>query len=110
MFHFIESPTFTQQIGELMNDSEYADLQLALASHPTAGDVVPGLGGLRKIRWAAKGKGKRGGARIIYLLLASPSVIYLFYAFSKGDIADLSPEQKARLRRAVHGIKTEFEK
>jgi len=93
-----------------MADAEYAEFQQVLARHPTAGDVIPGLGGLRKIRWAAKGKGKRGGARIIYLLLAAPEVIYLLYAYAKGDMADLNPEQKARLRRAVKSIKAEFER
>jgi hypothetical protein len=57
LFHFIESPAFSEQIGGLMTDAEYAEFQRALAMHPAAGEVVPGLGGLRKIRWAAKGKG-----------------------------------------------------
>jgi hypothetical protein len=77
---------------------------------PDAGDVIPGLGGLRKIRWGAKGKGKRGGARIIYLLIPKPGIIYLFYAYTKGDITELSPEQKKQLRQAVTEIKTHFAK
>jgi mRNA-degrading endonuclease RelE of RelBE toxin-antitoxin system len=63
------------------------------------------LGGLRKVRWSGKGRGKRGGARVIYLLLVQPGVVYLLQAYTKGDIADLSPEQKKRLRRAVEDIK-----
>ena len=55
-----------------------------------------------------EGKGKRGGARVIYLLLAAPQVIYFLYACAKGDMSDLSPAQKARLRRAVDEIKAEF--
>lgn len=66
-------------------------------------------GGLRKVRWAAKGKGKRGGARVIYLLLVPPGLIYLFHAYTKGDITDLSPEQKKRLRVAVDEIKAQFQ-
>jgi hypothetical protein len=57
-----------------------------------------------------KGQRQRGGARIIYLLLAAPSVIYFFYAYAKGDMADLNAEQKARLRRAVEAIKAEFDR
>ena len=81
-----------------------------LAARPDAGDVIPGLGGLRKFRWGAKGKGKRGGARIIYLLIPKPGIVYLFYAYTKGDITDLSPEQKKLLRQAVADIKTHFVK
>jgi hypothetical protein len=110
MFRFIEAPVFTDQIGALMTDDEYAELQRALAEHPTAGYVIPGLHGLRKIRWRAKGRGKRGGARVIYLLLAAPEVIFLLFAFAKGDMTDLTPDQRARLRRAVDEIKAEFEK
>lgn len=55
--------------------------------------------------WSAKGWGKRVGARVIYLLLLHPGFIYLFQAYTKGDIADLSPEQKKRLRGAVEEIK-----
>lgn len=72
MFTFIEHPTFTKQIESLFSDEEYRRLQTDLAANPESGDVIPGLGGLRKVRWGAKGKGKRGGARIIYLLIPEP--------------------------------------
>jgi hypothetical protein len=62
------------------------------------------------VRWSAKGRGKRGGARVIYLLLLQPGLIYLFQTYTKGDIADLSPEQKKRLRVAVEEIKKHHEK
>jgi hypothetical protein len=63
-----------------------------------------------KWRWSAKGRGKRGGARVIYLLLLQPGLIYLFQAYTKGDIADLAPEQKKRLRAAVDEIKKHHDK
>jgi mRNA-degrading endonuclease RelE of RelBE toxin-antitoxin system len=107
---FVEHPTFTKQAGALFEDDEYRLFQLDLADRPDAGDVIPGLGSLRKIRWGAKGKGKRGGARIIYLLIPTPGIIYLFYAYTKGDITDLSSDQKKRLRQAVEDIKTYFAK
>ena len=109
MLTFIESPSFTRQLAELWPDAEYAAFQQFLAANPERGNVIPGLGGLRKVRWAAKGKGKRGGARVIYLLLVQPGIIYLFQAYTKGDITDLSPEQKKRLRVAVDEIKTQFQ-
>jgi mRNA-degrading endonuclease RelE of RelBE toxin-antitoxin system len=110
LFKLREHPTFAKQAQELFEEEEFRLFQLDLAVRPDAGDVIPGLGGLRKIRWGAKGKGKRGGARIIYLLIPKPGIIYLFYAYTKGDITELSPEQKKRLRQAVTEIKTHFAK
>jgi mRNA-degrading endonuclease RelE of RelBE toxin-antitoxin system len=110
MLTFVEHPTFTKQAQELFEEEEYRLFQLDLAARSDAGDVIPGMGGLRKIRWGAKGKGKRGGARIIYLLIPKPGIIYLFYAYTKGDITDLSSYQKKLLRQAVADIKTYFAK
>jgi mRNA-degrading endonuclease RelE of RelBE toxin-antitoxin system len=110
MFTFIEHPTFTKQIESLFADDEYRRLQTDLAADPQAGDVIPGLSGLRKLRWGAKGKGKRGGARIIYLLIPKPGIVYLFYAYTKGDITDMSSAQKKRLSKAVEAIKKEHQK
>jgi len=110
MLTFIESPTFTKQITSLLADTEYAEFQQMPAANPAAGDVIPGLGGLRKVRMAAKGKGKRGGARVIYLLMIEPGIVYLFYVYSKGDMSDLTPDQKKRLRQSVEEIKDQFKK
>lgn len=110
MLTFIESPTFTKQITSLLSDAEYAEFQRELAANPEAGDVIPGLGGLRKVRMAAKGKGKRGGARVIYLLMIDPGIVYLFYVYTKGDMKDLKPEQKKQLRQSVEEIKTHYKK
>ena len=110
MLTFVESPAFTKQCTDLWSDAEYSAFQQFLAAQPEAGDVIPGLGGLRKVRWSAQGRGKRGGARVIYLLLVQPGLIYLFQAYTKGDIADLSPEQKKRLRAAVEEIKKDHAK
>jgi mRNA-degrading endonuclease RelE of RelBE toxin-antitoxin system len=109
-FTFIEHPTFTKQIESLFTDDEYRRLQTDLAANPESGDVIPGLAGLRKLRWGAKGKGKRGGARIIYLLIPKPGLVYLFYAYTKDDITDMSSDQKKRLAKAVEEIKKEHQK
>ncbi len=109
MFTFVEHPTFTKQIETLFTDEEYRRLQTDLVAKPESGDIIPGLAGLRKLRWGAKGKGKRGGARIIYLLIPKSGLIYLFYAYTKGDITDMSSEQKKRLTKAVGKIKAEYQ-
>lgn len=108
MLTFVESPVFTEQVGAVWSDEELSAFQRDLAAYPALGDVIPGLGGLRKVRWAAKGNGKRGGARIIYLPLPRAGIVYLFYVYTKGDMSDLSAEQKRRLLKAVAAIKAEF--
>jgi len=63
---FIESAVFTRQVRELLTDEEYAGLQWHLALYPNAGEVIQDTGGLRKVRWASAGGGKRSGVRVIY--------------------------------------------
>lgn len=63
---FIETDIFTEDCKELLSDDEYREFQQYLADNPTAGDVIQRTGGLRKVRWVSRGKGKRGGIRIIY--------------------------------------------
>ncbi len=108
MITFIEHPVFTRQICELLTDEEYRKFQAELSQKPTTGDVIPGLCGLRKERIALTGRGKRGEARVIYILLLNVNVVYFFYAYSKGDMPDLTPEQLKRLRNAVMMIKQEY--
>ena len=110
VFTFVEHPIFTKQIESLFSDEEYRRLQTDLAANPEIGDIIPGLAGLRKLRWGARGKGKRGGARIIYLLIPERGRVYLFYAYTKGDITDMSAAQKQRLSKAVEQIKKEHQK
>ena len=66
VFTFVETPLFTRLIQEYLSDGEYMELQSALAENPEAGRIIKGSGGIRKLRWAVSGKGKRGGLRIIY--------------------------------------------
>lgn len=108
MITFVESPQFTTQVLAILPDEQYRKFQIELATSPDDGDVIPGLSGLRKIRVAANGKGKRGGARIIYLHLPQAGVIFLFSLYTKGDVSDLSPDQKKRLSAAVQTIKQSY--
>lgn len=110
MLTLVEHPTFTKNVLKVFEDDEYRELQTELVADPKGGSVIPGLSGLRKLRWVAKGKGKRGGARIIYLHLPKAGFIYLFYLFTKGDITDLTPEQKKQVAKLVTEIKEAYEK
>ena len=73
--------------------------------HPDAGDVIPGSGGVRKLRWAAKGKGKRGGARIIYLYLVAAARVYLMRCYAKNVKTDLTADEKRQLRQIAVYLK-----
>ena len=82
---FIESPAFTRHLEEYFDDEGYKALQNELARNPQAGDVIPGTAGFRKVRWAdpSRGKGRRGGLRIIYYHFARDSQIWLMTLFDK---------------------------
>ncbi|HEY3983229.1 type II toxin-antitoxin system RelE/ParE family toxin [Cedecea sp.] len=95
---FIETPIFTEDVLTLLNDEEYRAFQLHLAENPTAGDVIKETGGLRKVRWASGGKGKRGGVRVIYYYKLSESQIRLLVIYKKGIKDDLSADEKRALR------------
>lgn len=87
--HFIETSIFTRQITGLLEEDEFHLLQLTLATNPDAGELIRGSGGLRKMRWSRKGKGKRGGIRIIYYLIKGDE-IYLLFAYPKNKQQDLT--------------------
>lgn len=100
---FIESPAFTADVKELLSDEEYADLQVYLASHPDAGPVITQTGGLRKIRWTTQGRGKRGGTRVIYYHVVAQAQIRMILIYRKGIKDDLTPKEKAVLRKLNEG-------
>lgn len=77
--------------------AEIATLESDITANPTAGDVIPGLGGIRKIRFAMGGKGKKGGGRAIYFVLLADEVIFLLTAYGKAEQEDLSERQKKEL-------------
>lgn len=98
---FVETLIFTEEVQNLLEEEEYRALQLALLLRPEQGPVIKGSGGLRKIRWGAKGKGKSGGCRIIYYLDKPQEIIYMLFPYEKSAQADLSPQQLKILSRLV---------
>jgi hypothetical protein len=81
---FIETSTFTKLIGSYLTDDEYRGLQGFLLEHPDAGKIVRGSGGVRKLRWAIAGKGKRGGIRVIYYWKRADDEVWLLTVYGKG--------------------------
>lgn len=90
---FIEVPSFTPHVLRHLGEDEYARLQVHLTQRPTAGAVIPGSRGLRKLRWAAKGRGKRGGVRVIYYWHVTPEVITLLDIYPKNEKDDLTKDE-----------------
>ena len=92
---------FSGQLLEHLHDEDYRSLQMALTLRPEQGALIPGSGGLRKIRWAPRGRGKRGGLRVIYYWDSAEDVIYLVYLYAKNELANLRPNQLKLLRRTI---------
>ena len=97
----IETTIFTRRIQELLTDEEYRLFQLYLVDKPDVGKIMPGSGGLRKLRWSAGGHGKRGGIRVIYYWLFTRDAILLLYAYPKSEQDDLTAEQLRKIRKVV---------
>lgn len=83
MYEFIEASLFARYVHDYLSDEEYFALQWFLSINPTAGDLIPGSGGCRKLRWGAAGKGKRGGVRTIYYGPTTEGVIWLLAIYAK---------------------------
>lgn len=101
MFSFIETRLFTRLVLEYLSDESYAALQAALISDPDAGDVIPGSGGVRKLRWAAPGRGKRGGYRIIYFVRREQGVFWMLTMYAKNVAANMPAHVLRQIRKEV---------
>ncbi len=97
----IETEIFTKYIVEMMSDDEYMELQGALIEKPSAGRLIPGGYGLRKLRWGIDGGGKRGGLRIIYYFFSKDGSICLLLAYKKSEQKDVTRSQLKMLSNYV---------
>lgn len=97
---FVELPAFSRYRHDYLDDDAFRKLQWAMMKHPEAGDVIEGTGGLRKLRYTdvRRGKGKRGGLRVIYYWWDGRRQFWLFTLYDKDEMADLSPDEKRQLK------------
>ena len=98
---FVETHVFTAALRRHLDDERYRQLQIALILRPEQGPVIKGSGGLRKIRWATSGGGKRGGLRVIYYWAPGEQAFYMVYAYTKTKQGDLTPSQARQLSLLV---------
>ncbi|MCI0639924.1 MAG: type II toxin-antitoxin system RelE/ParE family toxin [Gemmataceae bacterium] len=101
MFSFIETKLFTRLVQECLSDDEYQELQTLLIKQPDVGTIVPGSGGVRKLRWRAPGRGKRGGYRVIYFAKIEQGVIWLLTLYPKNVKDSISAKVLRQIRKEV---------
>ena len=97
----VETSVFTRQVVDLLTDEEYRKLQVELVSRPDSGQIIAGSGGLRKVRWAIKGRGKSGGVRVIYYWAVRRDRLLMLLIYSKSERDDLTAAQVKSLSKIV---------
>jgi len=102
---FLEAPPFERIREQYLDDDQYQLLQAALMANPEAGSLISGSGGLRKVRWAVDGKGKRGSLRAIYYWVTRDSHILFLTLYHKSEMADLAQKDIKALAKLVKGLK-----
>lgn len=106
----VELSTFLADTDGVLEEGEKAKLKAHLAANPEAGVLIQGTGGVRKLRWAASGRGKRGGGRVIYYFHNVEIPLYLFKFFTKASKSDLTEKEKKELSGVVASIVEEHKK
>jgi hypothetical protein len=104
----VELPVFQRQAESLWDDAEREAFIDFIARNPESGDLIPGTGGVRKVRWTRAGMGKRGGARVVYFYYNLDAPLFLLTAYAKAGQEDLSPEQKRIVREFAEQAKLKF--
>jgi len=98
---FIETRLFTSIVGDYLSDSEYAELQRALRDNPELGVVIRGSGGVRKVRWAQRGRGKRGGVRVIYYAKVRDGVIWMLTLYAKNETESIPASVLRKIKEEI---------
>ena len=101
---FIEATAFTKYVYEYLSDDEYSGLQSFLLQYPEAGKVVPGSGGVRKVRWAMSGKGKSGGVRVIYYFKRQDDEIWLLTVYSKNEVENIPAHVLRQIAKEIGNV------
>jgi hypothetical protein len=104
----VETPTYLKAVSALFTDAERADIVAAIASDPEAGDLMPGTGGYRKRRFGRAGMGKRGGARVVYLLGSSDFPIFLITVYAKAGKGNLSKAEQNGLEKMAKSFFADY--
>lgn len=97
----IQTTVFEKVIGRFISDEEYRHLEATIVQYPEKGDIIPGSGGIRKLRWKRQGLGRRGGLRIIYYWITEDYQILMLYAYPKSQQEDLTKDQVKELKKLV---------
>jgi len=106
----IELPEFQKTISKILTEVEKEDLIDYLAINPKSGNVIPGTGGIRKLRWSRKGMGKRGGTRVIYYYYNENIPLFLLTAFSKSEKTNISKEESKKLANFVNELLDDYQR
>ena len=102
---FIEASAFTKHIYKYLSEDEYLGLQSFLLQYPKAGRVVPGSGGVRKVRWAIAGKGKSGSVRVIYYFKRQEDEIWLLTIYSKSEVENIPAYVLRQIAKEIENVK-----
>jgi mRNA-degrading endonuclease RelE of RelBE toxin-antitoxin system len=101
VFSFIETRLFTRLVQEYLDDDEYRELQKVLMDNPETGNIIPGSGGLRKVRWRGPGRGKRGGYRVIYYARLKQGVILMLTMYPKNVAENIPAHVLRQIRKEI---------
>jgi hypothetical protein len=104
----VETERFLKDARPLISDGERAELVVFIGANPEAGQVIPNTGGVRKIRWALPGRGKRGGARVIYYYHSASLPVFLLAAYAKNERANLTKAERNAMRRLAPALVTGY--
>lgn len=103
MYSFIETKLFSRLLGDYLTDEQYAELQATLVEAPDRGALVPGSGGVRKLRWSQPGRGKRGGVRVIYYAKTHEGVIWMLTIYAKNEEQAVPAHILRKIKEEIDG-------